>query len=75
MQNERSTRRRVRIGDNLYERAGASKAGTRYLVGYADEAGAWRMVTLKARTRTEAKAERDAFLASIAAAMFLSHRS
>ncbi len=54
---------RTAKSDNLYERAGASKAGTRYLVGYADEAGAWRMVTLKARTRTEAKAERDAFLA------------
>jgi integrase len=63
MQHERSTRRRVHIADNLYERAGASKAGTRYLVGYADETGAWRVVTLKARTRTEAKAERDAFLA------------
>lgn len=63
MQNERSTRRRVRIADNLYERTGRTKADTRYLVGYADANGTWRMRTLRARTRTEAKAERDAFLA------------
>jgi hypothetical protein len=50
---------------DLYERVGASRTHTRYLVGYADVDGAWRMKTLKARTRTEARAERDEFLASL----------
>ena len=60
MQNERSTARR-RIGDNLYERT--TKTGLRrYEVGYADANGVWRMKTLRAGTRTEAKAERDEFL-------------
>lgn len=63
MQNERSTRRRVRIGDNLYERPGRTKADTRYQVGYNDVTGTWRMVTLRARNRTDARAERDEFLA------------
>ena len=66
MQNERSTRRRVRIADNLYERPGknARRASLRS-GGYADSNGAWRMKTLLARTRTEARAERDAFLAKL----------
>ncbi len=60
MQDERSTARR-RIGDNLYERT--TKTGLRrYEVGYADANGVWRMKTLRAATRTEAKAERDEFL-------------
>jgi hypothetical protein len=62
MQNERSTRRRKKFADNFYERATA-KGERRYEVGYADAHGAWRMKTLRARTRTEAKAERDEFLA------------
>jgi integrase len=66
MQNERSTRRRrVRIDKNLYERP-AKKQGERcFEVGYADANGAWRMKTLRARTRTEARAERDAFLTKL----------
>ena len=39
------------------------KGERRYEVGYADVGGVWRMKTLKARTRTEARAERDEFLA------------
>jgi integrase len=63
MQNERSTARR-RIGDNLYERT--TKTGERrFVVGYLDDGGTWRMVTLRARTRTEAKAERDEYLAKL----------
>jgi integrase len=65
MQNQRSTRRRKRFADNLYERPGRKKGEHRYEVGYADVDGAWRMKTLKARTRTEARAERDEFLASL----------
>jgi hypothetical protein len=65
MQKERSTRRRVRIADNLYERPGRTKAETRYMVGYADANGVWRMKTLQATTRTDARAERDAFLAKL----------
>ena len=61
MQNERSTSRR-RIGDNLYERT--TKTGERrFVVGYLEDGGGWRMVTLQARNRTEAKGERDEFLA------------
>ena len=59
MQNERSTRRRVRIGDNLYERHDENEGDRRYEVGYADVNGGWRMKTLRARTRTEARAERE----------------
>jgi integrase len=63
MQDERNTRRRVRIADNLYERPGRTKAGRRYMAGYADLDGRWRMVTLRARNVSEAKAERDELLA------------
>lgn len=63
MQNERSTRKRVRIADNLYERPGRTKVENRYQVGFNDLDGRWRMVTLKARNRTEARAERDDLLA------------
>jgi integrase len=65
MQDERSTRRRVRIADNLYERPGKKRGENRYEVGYADANGVWRMKTLRARSRTEARAERDAFLAKL----------
>ncbi len=68
MQNERNTRRRARFADNLYERPGKKRGEHRYEVGYADVDGAWRMKTLKARNRTEARAERDAFLAKSPAA-------
>jgi integrase len=62
MQNERSTRRR--IGDNLYERT--TKTGERrFVVGFLDHGDKWRMVTLRARTRTEARAERDEHLAKL----------
>jgi integrase len=59
------TPRRVRIAPNLYEGRGARKGEHRYEVGFADIDGRWRMKTLKASTRTEAKAERDAFLSAL----------
>ena len=47
-------------------RAACRRTGDhRYEVGYADVDGAWRMKTLKARSRTEARAERDEFLATL----------
>ena len=51
MQDERNTRRRVRIAENLYERPGRTKAGRRYMAGYADIDGRWRMVTLRGPKR------------------------
>jgi integrase len=65
MQDERSTRRRVRIAENLYERPGKRRGQRRYEVGYADVDGRWRMKTLKAVNRTEARAERDEFLSKL----------
>lgn len=62
---EKPTRTRVRIGPNLYERPGKARGEVSYLVGYQDVKGAWRMKTLRARTRTEAKAERDAFMSKL----------
>ena len=35
------------------------------LVGFADTAGRWRIKTLRARTRTDAKVERDEFLSKL----------
>jgi integrase len=64
MQSERSTRRRVRIADNLYEPPSREHRSS-YQVGYADLDGRWRMVTLNARTRREARVERDEFLAKL----------
>jgi integrase len=59
MQSERSTRRRVRIGPNLYQRPSDGK----FELGFTDSMGRWRIKTLRACNRTEAKAERDEFLA------------
>ena len=61
MQNERSTRRRVRIAANLYQRPSDGK----FEIGFADMAGRWRIKTLRAQTRTDAKAERDEFLSQL----------
>jgi integrase len=53
--------RRLRIAPNLYRRPGDGK----FEVGFVDLAGRWRIKTLRARTRTEAKAERDEFLSKL----------
>ena len=61
MQNERSTRRRVRIAPNLYQRPSDGK----FEIGFADSAGRWRIKTLRAVTRQDAKAERDEFMTKL----------
>lgn len=61
MQDERSTRRRVRIGPNLYQRPSDGK----FELGFTDSLGRWRIKTLRAATRTEARAERDSFLTQL----------
>jgi integrase len=60
MQTER-TPRRVRIAPNLYQRPSDGK----FEIGFADSAGRWRIKTLRARTRRDAKAERDAFMTKL----------
>src|SRR5262245_27583684 len=54
-------KRRVRIAPNLYQRPSDGK----YEVGFTDSVGRWRIKTLRARTRTEAKAERDLFMSKL----------
>ncbi len=56
--------RRERIAPNLYR----DRRSGRYLVGFTDPlTGRWRMKTLKAETRTDAKAERDGILTKVRA--------
>ena len=55
------TPRRLRIAPNLYQRPSDGK----FEIGFSDMAGRWRIKTLQARTRTEAKVERDEFLSKL----------
>jgi integrase len=48
----------VRIAPNLYQRPSDGK----FEIGFSDTAGRWRIKTLRARTKTDAKAERDEFM-------------
>jgi integrase len=58
------TARRQRIAPNLY----LVPATGRFMVGFGDPlTGRWRMQTLQAATRTDAKAERDRFLTRLRA--------
>ena len=54
-------KRRVRIAPNLYQRPSDGK----FEVGFTDSVGRWRIKTLRARTRTDAKAERDLFMSKL----------
>jgi hypothetical protein len=56
-------KRRVRIAPNLYQRPSDGK----FEIGFSDSGGRWRIKTLRARTRTEAKAERDLFMTKLRA--------
>jgi integrase len=56
-------KRRVRIAPNLYQRPSDGK----FEIGFTDGSGCWRIKTLRARTRTEAKAERDLFMSKLRA--------
>ena len=56
-------KRRVRIAPNLYQRPSDGK----FEIGFTDSGGRWRIKTLRARTRTEAKAERDLFMSKLRA--------
>jgi integrase len=62
MHNDRMPRR-VRVGPNLYRRPSDGK----FEIGFTDSGGRWRMKTLRARTKTEARAARDAFLTKLRA--------
>jgi integrase len=57
------TPRRVRIAPNFYQRPSDGK----FEIGFTDSGGRWRIKTLRARTRTEAKAERDLFMSKLRA--------
>jgi integrase len=61
MQSDR--KRRVRIASNLYQRPSDGK----FEIGFSDGGGRWRIKTLRARTRTEARAERDHFMSKLRA--------
>jgi len=56
-------KRRVRIAPNLYRRPSDGK----FEIGFSDSGGRWRIKTLQARTRTEARAERDLFMTKLRA--------
>ena len=56
-------KRRVRIAPNLYQRPSDGK----FEIGFSDTGGRWRIKTLRARTRTEAKAEGDLFMTKLRA--------
>jgi integrase len=57
------TPRRVRVAPNLYQRPSDGK----FELGFTDSSGRWRIKTLRAANRTQAKAERDAFLTKLRA--------
>jgi integrase len=54
-------KRRVRIAPNLYQRPSDGK----FEIGFSDSGGRWRIKTLRARTKTEARAERDLFMTKL----------
>ena len=56
-------KRRVRIAPNLYQRPSDGK----FEIGFSDSGGRWRIKTLRARNKTEARAERDLFLSKLRA--------
>jgi integrase len=56
-------KRRVRIAPNLYQRPSDGK----FEIGFSDGGGRWRIKTLRARTRTDARAERDHFMSKLRA--------
>ncbi len=59
---EQGNSRRERIASNLYR----DRNSGRFLVGFADPlTGRWRMQTLPASTKTDAKAERDKLLTKL----------
>ncbi|PWU23423.1 MAG: hypothetical protein C5B48_08585, partial [Candidatus Rokuibacteriota bacterium] len=57
------TPRRVRVGPNLYRRPSDGK----FEIGFTDSRGRWRIKTLRAATKTDAKAERDLFMSTLRA--------
>jgi integrase len=61
MQTDR--KRRVRIARNLYQRPSDGK----FEIGFTDSGGRWRIKTLRASTRTVARAERDLFMSKLRA--------